>query len=58
MEDFKKLVAKMREAQKEYFRTREKTALKKSKELERQVDEELKRSYTADLFATMGYNIK
>lgn len=34
-----KLVAKMRHAQKEYFRTRSTSALEESKRLERQVDE-------------------
>jgi hypothetical protein len=37
-EDFKKLVQKMREAQKNYFRTRSYESLKQSKELESQVD--------------------
>lgn len=37
------LVATMRNAQREYFRTRDKEWLLKSKDLERQVDEEIKR---------------
>ena len=37
------LTASMRKAQKEYFRTRSKDALVLSKELERQVDDEITR---------------
>ena len=37
------LTASMRKAQKEYFRTRSKAALVLSKELERQVDDEITR---------------
>ena len=36
-------VAAMRDAQKEYFKTRTATALNKSKALEREVDEEISR---------------
>lgn len=39
--DFKELVKRMRFAQKEYFRTRSKVALQKSKDLEKEVDREL-----------------
>ena len=39
---FRDLVRRMREAQREYFRTRSHFALQRSKELERQVDAELK----------------
>jgi len=39
--DFKELVKRMRFAQKEYFRTRSKDALQKSKDLEKEVDREL-----------------
>lgn len=38
------LVEEMRKTQKEYFRTRDKTALEKSKELERKVDKEIDRT--------------
>ena len=39
--DFYSLVKEMREAQKEYFRTRSKDSLKRSKALEKRVDEAL-----------------
>ena len=42
MKDFIELVRAMRAAQKEYFRTRTGTALKKSKALEKQVDDFIK----------------
>lgn len=38
MEDFIELVRQMRNAQKEYFKTRDKSILQQSKELERKVD--------------------
>ena len=38
MNEFIELVRQMREAQKEYFRTRDKNVLQRSKELERKVD--------------------
>lgn len=41
--DFFNLVARMRDKQKEYFRSRSASVLKESKELEKQVDEEIKR---------------
>lgn len=41
--DFFDLVARMRDKQKEYFRTRSASVLKESKRLEKQVDEEIKR---------------
>lgn len=41
--DFFDLVARMRDKQKEYFRTRSGFVLKESKQLEKQVDEEIKR---------------
>lgn len=41
--DFFHLVARMRDRQKEYFRTRSGSVLKESKQLEKQVDEEIKR---------------
>lgn len=43
-EQFKALVNKMRQAQKEYFRTRSSQSLERSKKLEREVDQELQRS--------------
>ena len=41
--DFFDLVARMRNKQKEYFRTRSGSVLKESKQLEKQVDEEIRR---------------
>lgn len=41
--DFFDLVTRMRDKQKEYFRTRSASVLKESKQLEKQVDEEIKR---------------
>lgn len=41
--EFFELVAKMRKAQREYFATRTNDALSKSKQLEREVDAEIKR---------------
>lgn len=41
--DFFDLVARMRDKQKEYFRTRSGSVLQESKQLEKQVDEEIKR---------------
>jgi hypothetical protein len=41
MTEFMQLVRDMRAAQKEYFRTRSKDVLNRSKELERKVDAEL-----------------
>ncbi len=38
MDEFIKTVQEMRNAQKEYFKTRDKATLAKSKELERKVD--------------------
>jgi hypothetical protein len=42
LEEFAKLVAEMRSAQKEYFRTRSTSSLETSKRLEKQVDQALK----------------
>lgn len=42
MNEFEKLVLKMRNKQKEYFRTRNRTILQESKILESQVDKYLK----------------
>lgn len=49
---FRALVKDMREAQKDYFRTRSQDALKRSKALERRVDSELEKaaSRQASLF--------
>lgn len=41
--NFAQLVKEMRDAQKEYFKHRTQSALSRSKELERKVDEELNR---------------
>lgn len=41
--DFFDLVSKMRNVQKDYFKTRSSESLRKSKELEKQVDEEIER---------------
>lgn len=41
--DFFNLVARMRDKQKEYFRTRSASVLQESKRLEKQVDEEIQR---------------
>ncbi len=41
MTEFELLVKEMRDTQKEYFRTRDKETLKKSKGLEQKVDKEL-----------------
>lgn len=41
--DFFDLVTRMRDKQKEYFRSRSASVLKESKQLEKQVDEEIKR---------------
>lgn len=49
-DEFKALVAEMRHAQREYFRTRTSTALEDSKRLERQVDEALKDDRQKPLF--------
>lgn len=43
-EEFYLLVANMRNAQKEYFRTRSRDLLSKSMQLEKQVDDEIKRA--------------
>lgn len=43
-EEFYLLVANMRNSQKEYFRTRSRDLLSKSKQLEKQVDDEIKRA--------------
>lgn len=41
--DFFDMVCRMRKAQKNYFKTRDRDALNMSKEIERQVDEEINR---------------
>ena len=42
-EQFFRLTERMRAKQKEYFNTRSQTSLQESKQLERQVDEEIQR---------------
>jgi hypothetical protein len=42
MDDFLKLIQDMRQAQRDYFRSRTSENLQKSKELERRVDAEVK----------------
>ena len=42
-EQFFRLTERMRAKQKEYFKTRSQSSLRESKELERQVDEEIQR---------------
>jgi hypothetical protein len=49
-EQFRKLVAVMRHAQKEYFRTRSTTALEESKRLEKSVDRELSNNGQRQMF--------
>lgn len=46
-QQFFNLVAQMRDAQNKYFRTRSKTALDEARNLERQVDAEIKRVQAA-----------
>lgn len=46
--EFYALVERMRNAQKEYFRTRDKGVLSMSKQLEREVDIEIKRAKQED----------
>lgn len=43
MTEFMQLVREMRKAQKEYFKTRDKNVLAKSKQLEKRVDDEIKK---------------
>lgn len=52
MDEFVKTVREMRNAQKEYFKTRDKEVLAKSKELERKVDRMLSSMFsdTPNLF--------
>ncbi len=47
MTEFEQMVLEMRKAQKDYFRWREPEMLKKSKELEREIDAYLKRREAA-----------
>lgn len=49
-DSFYKLVSEMRDAQKEYFRTKNTHILVKSKKLESQVDQALKHYKTIPLF--------
>lgn len=48
MTDFEILVADMRKAQKDYFRTRLQSALRSAMELEKQVDEHIQKAQKAD----------
>lgn len=48
--DFRDLVARMRQAQKEYFKHRDRDALVRSKEFEKLVDIELKNKVEPSLF--------
>lgn len=48
--EFRDLVRRMREAQTEYFQTRDRDVLSISKSLERQVDAELERGLHPGLF--------
>ena len=43
MTEFMQLVREMRKAQKDYFKTRDKDVLAKSKQLEKRVDDEIKK---------------
>ena len=43
MTEFMQLVREMRKAQKEYFNTRDRDVLAKSKQLEKRVDDEIKK---------------
>ena len=43
MTEFMQLVREMRKAQKEYFKTRDRDVLAKSKQLEKRVDDEIKK---------------
>ena len=51
MEEFVKLVAEMRQAQKDYFKSRSPEALERAKNLERQVDEKTKFFLEPPLFS-------
>lgn len=48
MTDFEILVADMRKAQKDFFRTRSGGALQSAKQLEKQVDEHIQKAQKAD----------
>lgn len=47
MTEFMQLVREMRKAQKEYFKTRDRDVLAKSKQLEKRVDDEIKKEEAA-----------
>ena len=47
MTEFMQLVREMRKAQKEYFKTRNKDVLAKSKQFEKRVDDEIKKEEEA-----------
>lgn len=59
MTDFEILVADMRKAQKDYFRTRSQNALRSAKKLEKQVDKHLEIAQQADehLFDMMAMTL-
>ncbi|MEO1082426.1 MAG: hypothetical protein AAFY29_22920 [Pseudomonadota bacterium] len=50
LEDFMSLVQRMRDAQTEYFRTRDRNVLQRSKALEREVDEAIRTATQMGLF--------
>lgn len=57
MTNFEQLVAEMRKAQKDFFRTRNYKILEKSKELEKQVDQYLDEQVNGpDLFKELPKN--
>ena len=57
MTEFEQLVAEMRKAQKDFFRTRNYKILEKSKELEKQVDQYLDEQVNGpDLFKELPKN--
>lgn len=51
MEEFVRLVAEMRQAQRDYFKSRSPEALERAKNLERQVDEKTKFFLEPPLFS-------
>lgn len=51
MNEFEQLVSEMRTCQKQYFRTREKEWLERSKRFEKMVDNELDKKLNPNLFS-------
>ena len=47
-DNFRDLVRRMRDAQREYFKTRSHSSLERAKALEREVDKELRNDATAE----------